>query len=91
MVIHGIAFLVRAGGDWGIGTGEWRAGVWPARKGAFTLLPDRILGPAGVLNPRILSTTGPGQQAITRRKSLCSFLIHHHIPQDEYCQKEQVV
>lgn len=26
MVIHGIAFFVRAGGDWEIGTGEWRAG-----------------------------------------------------------------
>ena len=53
-------FLVRAGGDWGIGTGEWRAGVWPARKGAFLLLPDRILGPVGALKPRIPFHNRPG-------------------------------
>lgn len=57
MVIHGIAFF---GAGWGIGTGEWRAGVWPAHKGAFLLLPDRILGLAGALNPRILFYNRPG-------------------------------
>ena len=57
MVIPGIAFF---GAGWGIGTGEWRAGVWPARKGAFLLLPDRILGLAGALNPRILFYNRPG-------------------------------
>lgn len=60
MVIHGIAFF--GAGWWGMGnrTGEWRAGVWPARKGAFLLLPDRIFGLAGALNPRIPFHNRPG-------------------------------
>ena len=60
MVIHGIAFF--GAGWWGLGNRNRgvESGVWPARKGAFPLLPDRILGLAGALNPRILFHNRPG-------------------------------
>ena len=60
MGIHGIAFFGADG--WGLGNWMWgvESGVWPARKGAFLLLPDRIFGPAGALNPRILFHNRPG-------------------------------